>query len=350
MKFNNKWTVGLVLVGIVTWCSVARAQGTLSYSSIDESTFNGYNTAWVADINTAGNMGFSSDPSSVRSYDAGGALNSSITINESGGVVTFSVFVENGVGGSTGESVTTSINSLDTLTGLAIAIFSPNQSSGEVATVNNWYIGSSLRQTVADTTSSTFSGMLASFDSPQSSFTSSYTLQTGIASGSDIYVIGIAAGPVLVNQPTNQIVQAGSNVVFNVVANGQQPLAYQWLFNSNPIAIATNVSLSLTNVQLSNAGYYSVVITNSGGSVTSSNAFLTVVAPPTMALQFSAGYPSLNLNGMLSNNFVVQYSTNLTGTNWINLLSVTNLSSSPYQFLDPAGIVPPARFYRAFMQ
>jgi len=110
------------------------------------------------------------------------------------------------------------------------------------------------------------------------------------------------------------------------------------------------VSLSLTNVQLSNAGYYSVVITNSGGSVTSSNAFLTVVAPPTMALQFSAGYPSLNLNGMLSNNFVVQYSTNLTGTNWINLLSVTNLSSSPYQFLDPAGIVPPARFYRAFMQ
>jgi len=53
---------------------------------------------------------------------------------------------------------------------------------------------------------------------------------------------------------------------------------------------------------------------------------------------------------MLSNNFVVQYSTNLAGTNWINLLSLTNLSASPYQFLDPAGVEQPARFYRAFMQ
>jgi hypothetical protein len=61
-------------------------------------------------------------------------------------------------------------------------------------------------------------------------------------------------------------------------------------------------------------------------------------------------YPVLNLNGMLSNNFVVQYSTNLAGTNWINLLSLSNLSSSPYEFLDPAGSGQPARFYRAFMK
>jgi len=42
--------------------------------------------------------------------------------------------------------------------------------------------------------------------------------------------------------------------------------------------------------------------------------------------------------------------TNLAGTNWINLLSVTNLSASPYQFQDPAGAGQPTRFYRAFMQ
>lgn len=41
---------------------------------------------------------------------------------------------------------------------------------------------------------------------------------------------------------------------------------------------------------------------------------------------------------------------NLAGTNWINLRSVSNLSTNPYQFLDPAGIIPPARFYRALMQ
>ena len=53
---------------------------------------------------------------------------------------------------------------------------------------------------------------------------------------------------------------------------------------------------------------------------------------------------------MLSSNFVVQYSTNLTSTNWSHLLSLTNLSSSSYLFLDPAGDAEPARFYRAFMQ
>ena len=77
---------------------------------------------------------------------------------------------------------------------------------------------------------------------------------------------------------------------------------------------------------------------------------LTVLVPPTMALQLLAGYPLLDLSGMLSNNFVVQYNTDLTGTNWVTLLSVSNLLTSPYLFLDPAGVGEPARFYRAFMQ
>ena len=75
-----------------------------------------------------------------------------------------------------------------------------------------------------------------------------------------------------------------------------------------------------------------------------------MIVPPTLALELWAGYPLLNLDGMLSSNFVVQYSTNLAGTNRIILLSLTNLSASPYLFLDPAGDGEPARFYRAFMQ
>jgi hypothetical protein len=67
-------------------------------------------------------------------------------------------------------------------------------------------------------------------------------------------------------------------------------------------------------------------------------------------LYLSAGYPLLNLNGMLSSNFIVQYSSNLAGTNWTDLVSVTNLSASPYLFLDPSGAPEPARFYRAFMR
>ena len=75
-----------------------------------------------------------------------------------------------------------------------------------------------------------------------------------------------------------------------------------------------------------------------------------VIIPPSLALELSEGHPLINLNGMLNSNFVVQYSTNLVGTNWMNLLSLTNLPYSPYQFLDPAGASEPARFYRALMQ
>ena len=156
--------------------------------------------------------------------------------------------------------------------------------------------------------------------------------------------------PSICAQPSSQRVMIGSSVSFNVSVSGTAPFDYQWCFNGTNILDATNAIYAIQAVAATNAGNYSVVITNSAGSVTSSNALLTVIVPPTVALQLLAGYPVLNLNGMLSNNFTVQYSTNLSGTNWINLRSLSNLSSSPYQFLDPAGVVSPARFYRAFMQ
>ena len=82
----------------------------------------------------------------------------------------------------------------------------------------------------------------------------------------------------------------------------------------------------------------------------SSTAVLSVNAPPTLTLEIWAGYPALGLSGPLGNNFVIQYCTNLAGTNWTDMLSLTNLSSSPYTFIDPAGISPAARFYRAIMR
>jgi hypothetical protein len=151
-------------------------------------------------------------------------------------------------------------------------------------------------------------------------------------------------------QPSSQSVMVGSSASFSVSVTGTAPFRHQWRFNGADLLNATNATYAIQAVGASNTGNYSVVVTNLAGSVTSSNALLTVVFPPTLALQLSAAYPLLNLSGMLSSNFVVQYSTNLVGTNWMNLLSLTNLSASPYLFLDPAGDGEPARFYRAFMQ
>jgi uncharacterized repeat protein (TIGR03803 family) len=91
--------------------------------------------------------------------------------------------------------------------------------------------------------------------------------------------------------------------------------------------------------------------TYTGGSGGCGTVFrLSLPPPPSLTLQFSSGCPLLNLYGTLGETYTVQYSTNLADANWFNLLSVTNLSCCPYEFLDSAGVVPPARFYRAFMQ
>ena len=151
-------------------------------------------------------------------------------------------------------------------------------------------------------------------------------------------------------QPTNQNLLLGSTANFNVSVSGSPPFMYQWRFNGTNIVSATNAAYTISAVAATDAGNYSVAVTNYAGGLTSSDAMLSVIIPPTMSLQFLAGYPLLNLNGMLSSNFVVQYSTNLTSTNWLNLISLSNLTTSPYQFLDPAGSTQPVRFYRALMK
>jgi uncharacterized repeat protein (TIGR03803 family) len=156
--------------------------------------------------------------------------------------------------------------------------------------------------------------------------------------------------PVFTTQPLGQRVVLGNGVAFNVAVSGTAPFNYQWRFNAGNLPNATNVIYAIPAVGTNHTGNYSVVVTNLAGSVTSSNALLVVLVPPSLALQLSAGYPLLNLNGMLSNNFTVQYSPDLTGTNWIMLQTFSNLLVSPYLFLDSDGAGEPARFYRVWMQ
>lgn|GEM_PF-932053 len=83
--------------------------------------------------------------------------------------------------------------------------------------------------------------------------------------------------PAITAQPQSQTVPVGTNVTFTVIAVGAAPLSYQWRFGGTNLTGATGTSLTLTNVQSTNVGNYSVVITNAGGSVTSSNALLSIV-------------------------------------------------------------------------
>lgn len=86
--------------------------------------------------------------------------------------------------------------------------------------------------------------------------------------------------PAIIQQPASHTVLVGSSAAFSVSAAGSPPLSYQWRFNGADILTATTASLTLTNVQLTQAGSYAVLVTNAYGTVESSNAVLTVNPPP----------------------------------------------------------------------
>jgi hypothetical protein len=77
-------------------------------------------------------------------------------------------------------------------------------------------------------------------------------------------------------EPEDRTVIAGQSATFTVVATGTSPLSYHWRLNKENIPGATNASYTVTHAQVSNAGQYSVVVTNAYGSDTSSPAYLTV--------------------------------------------------------------------------
>ena len=88
--------------------------------------------------------------------------------------------------------------------------------------------------------------------------------------------------PFIVTQPQSHTNVIGQTAVMSVSAAGG-PLYYQWYLDVSAISGATQSSLVLTDVQSAQGGAYYVTITNTAGSVTSSNAALTVVQPQCFA-------------------------------------------------------------------
>ncbi len=83
--------------------------------------------------------------------------------------------------------------------------------------------------------------------------------------------------PTILLQPTNEAVSVGQTAVFTVVAEGTAPLNYQWIFDgTNTLAGGTNRSLSLSDVQSNEAGFYEVRVSNATGSTNSIAVTLTV--------------------------------------------------------------------------
>ena len=99
----------------------------------------------------------------------------------------------------------------------------------------------------------------------------------------------IPSPPTITTQPQNQTVAVGAMATFSVAATGTGPLSYQWSKNNAAIGGATNPSYTTpATVSGDNGASFTVQVSNSAGSQTSSAATLTVTAAtvaPTITTQ-----------------------------------------------------------------
>jgi invasion protein IalB len=87
--------------------------------------------------------------------------------------------------------------------------------------------------------------------------------------------------PSITTQPTSQTVTAGQTATFSVTATGTAPLSYQWQKNGTAISGATSSGYTTPSTTISdNGAQFTVVVSNSAGTVTSNAATLTVNPAP----------------------------------------------------------------------
>lgn len=164
-----------------------------------------------------------------------------------------------------------------------------------------------------DTDSQLSTGASASTSANTASPVGVYAIVPSGASSSDYaisYLNGtltvIANPPVVTLQPLSSVVNAGGDASFTVAATGSPTLAYQWKRNGTDLPGANSPTLNLTGVQAVDDAFYTVVVSNPAGSVSSSSVRLDVVEPTILtwsdpsSISYGTGLSLAQLNATAS--------------------------------------------------
>ena len=149
-----------------------------------------------------------------------------------------------------------------------------------------------------------------------------------------VYTQPVTNPPSFEQPPASQSGVIGGSVTFTPTIGGTPPFAYQWQFNGTNLLNATNATLTLTGLVNNNAGNYTVVVTNTVGSITSAVATLTVLTGPTITLLTTDnfGYSSFDTQAD---------SGGLAASHWSNNTwpaATNNYFTLTYMLRTPAGV------------
>jgi hypothetical protein len=184
----------------------------------------------------------------------------------------------------------------------------------------------------------------------------SYSVQLSNAATAGTGLVSRIAPLVVVMPPSNVVARANSNAILRAsVGTGvNNPVSFQWSRDGTPIPGGggsfssgnTNLTLTLTNVQAGDEGYYALQVTNSLGMSASFQAGLGLSAPVTLSnpAELPDGTFQLWLQGIAYQTHQVQFTTNLQV--WTELLTV-NYTNGFVPIVDPSATNSTARSYRA---
>ncbi len=210
-----------------------------------------------------------------------------------------------------------------------------------------WFIGGLKIATITNvnlTANNVFVGYWDSF----TSLSDNTNLSFGLIDNVRVERFVTNVPPYLTAQPESAVAATGNDIQFDVTAGGTAALAYQWRFNGTNIAGTTGSSYTRLGAQAIHAGNYSVVVTNSSGSVTSAVATLTLT--PSIPLQFTSiaalpdGQVTLGVTGDPGFSVQLQASTNLV--DWSALTNLLNPTGT-LSFTNEPAVEVPYQFFRA---
>ncbi len=157
-----------------------------------------------------------------------------------------------------------------------------------------------------------------------------------------IATLTVVAPPVVTTQPASQIAVAGTSPSLSVAVAGSGPFDYEWYYGgTNLLQSGGNSTLTLPNVNTNNAGNYTVVVTNSYGCVTSQVATLTVMLPPSVAMQPASqtnlAGTTVSFSVAVNGNGPFSYQWQFNGTNLPNNIITTVAGNGSYIYSGDGG-------------
>ncbi len=153
---------------------------------------------------------------------------------------------------------------------------------------------------------------------------------------------GAVQPPSIATQPAGGTFELGASITLTASVTGTPPFGFEWQKDGKPLTGPFTNSLVLTSLKGTDSGIYRLVVTNSAGKATSSEATIQVLDP----LLATALYTVVQVRGEVGGKYQIEYKNQAEAAAWLPLSTVM-LTQNPQLVLDVESVTNRYRIYRA---